>query len=91
MACRNASNSPVISGNFGAGTGATIGKVLGMSRAMKSGLGTAFLELPTGLKVGAIFAVNAFGNVIDEAGKVLGGVRGEEKGIFCSAVKTILS
>ena len=45
-ACKNANNSPVISGNIGAGTGATVGKILGMERAMKSGLGSAYMELP---------------------------------------------
>ena len=57
---------------------------------MKSGLGSGFLELVKGIKVGAIFAVNAFGNVLDETGKVIAGVRGEEKGTFYSAVEKIL-
>src|SRR5690349_5193941 len=52
-------------GNVGAGTGASIGKMFGISLAMKSGLGTASMEIGGGVIVGAIVAVNAFGDVID--------------------------
>lgn len=55
---------PDLQGNVGAGTGATVGKLNGFDRAMKGGLGTAALQLGT-LKVGAIAAVNACGNVYD--------------------------
>src|ERR687889_2081374 len=52
-------------GSVGAGTGATVGKVLGMDRAMKGGLGSASAHLADGLVVGALSAVNAFGEVRD--------------------------
>ena len=66
-------------GNVGAGCGATVGKALGMDRAMKAGLGTASVRLPDGLIVGAIVAVNAYGHVVDPAtGKILAGPRGED-------------
>lgn len=70
-------------GNVGAGCGATVGKVLGMERAMKAGLGTASVKLPDGLVVGAVVAVNAFGHVVDpETGKILAGPRGEDGSIL---------
>jgi L-aminopeptidase/D-esterase-like protein len=63
-------------GSVGAGTGATVGKVLGMERAMKGGLGSASVRLDGGLVVGALAAVNAFGDVRDpETGRVLAGPR----------------
>ena len=51
-------------GNYGAGCGATVGKLAGMERSMKGGLGTAACSLGN-LKVGALVAVNACGNIID--------------------------
>ena len=66
-------------GSVGAGTGATVGKVLGMDRAMKGGLGSASAHLADGLIVGAIAAVNAFGEVRDpQTRKVLAGPRLED-------------
>jgi L-aminopeptidase/D-esterase-like protein len=75
-AASNANSGPVAEGNFGAGTGATLGKILGMGGAMKSGLGTASLQIGGGVLVGAIVAVNAFGDVLDPAtGQILAGAR----------------
>jgi L-aminopeptidase/D-esterase-like protein len=63
-------------GSVGAGTGATVGKVLGMERAMKGGVGSASVWLDGGLVVGALAAVNAFGGVRDpDSGKILAGPR----------------
>jgi len=74
-----ASAGPVAEGNVGAGAGATIGKMMGMGRAMKGGLGTAALALPDGLVVATLVAVNAYGDVIDPAtGRVVAGVRTED-------------
>lgn len=71
-----ASPGPVPEGSVGAGAGATVGKLLGMARAMKGGVGSAALTLPGGLTVAALVAVNALGDVIDPAtGKVIAGVR----------------
>ena len=58
-ACQNASRQPPAEGNVGAGMGATVGKVLGPGGAMKSGLGTASIDIGGGAIVGAIVAVNA--------------------------------
>lgn len=67
---------PVTEGNAGAGTGATVGKIFGLGGAMKSGLGSASLEIGGGLIVGAIVAVNAFGDVLDaDTGGILAGAR----------------
>jgi L-aminopeptidase/D-esterase-like protein len=66
----------VAEGNVGAGTGATVGKIMGLKQAMKAGLGTASVDLGEGLVVGAIVAVNAFGDVIDpQTGQIIAGAR----------------
>jgi L-aminopeptidase/D-esterase-like protein len=74
-----ASAEPVTEGSVGAGAGATVGKMRGLSHAMKGGVGTAAVALPTGLIVAALVAVNAYGDVIDPAtGAVVAGVRTED-------------
>jgi L-aminopeptidase/D-esterase-like protein len=63
-------------GCVGAGTGATIGKLFGMSRAMKSGIGSWTVSLPGGLLVSGLVALNAVGDVRDPAtGKLIAGAR----------------
>jgi L-aminopeptidase/D-esterase-like protein len=64
QACVNAGCSPCKQGCIGAGTGATVGKILGPERAMKSGLGCHAVQVGA-LKVGAVVAVNCLGDVID--------------------------
>jgi len=72
-----ATDKAVAEGNVGAGTGASIGKILGMKSAMKSGIGTFTVALGGGVLVSALAAVNAMGDVIDPTtGKVIAGVRG---------------
>lgn len=74
-ACKAASANPPSEGNFGAGAGATVGKLFGGKRAMKGGLGTASVKVG-GLTVGAIVAVNAVGDITDPAtGKLIAGAR----------------
>lgn len=81
QACQNASNLPPAEGNVGAGTGATVGKILGMTQAMKSGIGSASMEIGAGVVVGAIVAVNAFGDVIDpQNGQIIAGARAANVG-----------
>jgi L-aminopeptidase/D-esterase-like protein len=71
-----ATADPVKEGAVGAGTGATVGKILGMKQAMKSGIGSGLVELKGGVVVAAMAAVNAFGDVRDPAsGKIIAGVR----------------
>jgi L-aminopeptidase/D-esterase-like protein len=75
-ACLAASSEPPEEGSVGAGSGATVGKILGMGQAVKSGIGSASLEIGGGIVVGALAAVNAFGDVIDpENGRILAGAR----------------
>lgn len=73
-ACAAASAQPPTQGNVGAGAGATVGKLFGFEQAMKGGIGSASLQLGEA-RVGAIVAVNAVGDVIDEHGQVLAGAR----------------
>jgi len=76
QACLAATQDPVSEGTVGAGTGATVGKILGMGLATKGGLGSASLCLEKGLIVGALAVVNAFGDVIDpQTATVLAGPR----------------
>jgi L-aminopeptidase/D-esterase-like protein len=78
QACRNATNEACAEGNVGAGAGATVGKVLGMARAMKSGLGCHAIQVGA-LKIGALVAVNCLGDVIDpETGERLAGLLNED-------------
>jgi L-aminopeptidase/D-esterase-like protein len=71
-----ATDAPVVEGCVGAGTGATVGKILGMKQAMKSGMGSYTVALPSGVLVAALVAVNAFGDVRDPAtGKIVAGAR----------------
>ena len=60
-----ASSGAVAEGNVGAGTGASVGKIFGNAGAMKSGLGSASVDIGGGVIVGALVAVNAFGDVVD--------------------------
>ncbi|MEJ2586034.1 MAG: P1 family peptidase [Deltaproteobacteria bacterium] len=78
QACANAQGFTLSEGNVGAGAGATVGKLLGMERAMKSGLGAYGLQAGE-VKIGALVAVNCLGDVIDPAtGEVLAGVLAED-------------
>ena len=95
-ACVNAGDSAPAQGSVGAGTGATVGKMLGMERAMKGGVGTASITLDEGtpadgtnggmndgLTVGAIVAVNAIGGVYDPAsGRIIAGPRNDDGAIL---------
>jgi len=78
-ACQNASAARPQEGNAGAGMGCTVGKILGPGQAMKGGIGTASADLGGGVVVGAIVAVNAFGDVV-ENGKIVAGARSKNIG-----------
>ena len=64
-------------GNYGAGTGASVGKYKGPQRMMKGGLGASAVEVGE-LQVGAISAVNALGDVFDQKGRQLAGLLSED-------------
>ncbi len=75
-AAASAKSGDFAQGSVGAGTGATVGKALGLERSMKGGLGSASVELDGGLVVGALAAVNAFGGILDPGtGKIMAGPR----------------
>jgi len=77
-ACVNAETGDSAQGNVGAGAGASVGKIYGMNRAMKSGLGSYALK-EKNLKVGALVAVNCLGHVIDpHTGERLAGPLSED-------------
>lgn len=73
-ACDTASSSGIAEGSVGAGTGATVGKIAGPSRAMKGGFGCAVTR-GTRWHVGAAAVVNALGDVRDGSGRIIAGAR----------------
>jgi len=88
-ACIDSTSGEFHRGNIGAGTGATVGKVFGMRYAMKAGLGTASLTLARRIKVGAVVAVNALGDVRDPIGKIIAGARNPEGTGFADTEKVM--
>jgi L-aminopeptidase/D-esterase-like protein len=70
----DAAGTEVAEGSVGAGTGATVGKALGIEHAMKGGVGTWAVRQGD-LVVGAVAVVNAYGDVVDAQGRVLAGAR----------------
>lgn len=81
-ACEAASDD-VDMGSVGAGTGATVAKALGIEHALKGGIGTAAERTASGITIGALVAVNSWGEVVDpESGIVIAGPRGDASGSF---------
>src|SRR5947208_6593973 len=71
-----ATTDAVKQGAVGAGTGATVGKIFGMPQAMKSGIGSFTVSLSETVRVAALVAVNALGDVRDpETGRLIAGAR----------------
>jgi len=88
-ACESANDGPVPEGCVGVGAGATIGKLLGAAGAMKSGVGSAVVKTLDGLVVGALAAVNAFGDVLGpETSEIIAGCRNPSGG-FVDTAKVI--
>ncbi len=88
-AASRAKGGRVAEGNVGAGTGATVAKLLGPDRSLKGGLGTASAVGPRGLVVGAIVATNAGGLIFDpKTGELVAGPR-EDGGGFVSLAHTL--
>jgi L-aminopeptidase/D-esterase-like protein len=73
-ACEAASDAAPAMGRVGAGAGAMVGKLWGIERAMPGGIGSASLTVD-GITVGALVAVNAIGDVLDEQGGLIAGAR----------------
>lgn len=80
-ACQIANNIELKQGNYGAGCGATVGKIRGSEFCTKGGIGSYSIKLDNGLVVSAIIAVNAFGDVY-ENGQVIAGVLNDDKNDF---------
>jgi len=79
-ACEAATTDPVVQGSVGAGTGARIGAFKGSEYATKGGIGSAAMDLGDGLYVAALAAVNAVGDVIEDDGTIIAGLRTEPGG-----------
>ena len=89
-ACQAATAEAVAEGSVGAGTGATVGKLLGPKFATKCGLGTASVRIDRGIVVGALVAVNAFGDVLDaHTGKIIAGTRRPVVGGFLNTAEAL--
>jgi L-aminopeptidase/D-esterase-like protein len=86
-ACAAASVHDVAEGRVGAGTGATVGKLLGHESAMPGGIGSWALE-SAGFRVGALVAVNAFGDVLSADGRIIAGARAPD-GHFLDTARTL--
>lgn len=77
-ACQIANDSVLKLGNYGAGCGATVGKIKGPNYAMKGGIGSYSIRLDNGLIVSALIAVNAFGDIY-ENGNIIAGTLNDDK------------
>jgi L-aminopeptidase/D-esterase-like protein len=85
-----AAATAVQEGSVGADAGATVGKYLGMSRAMKGGVGSAAITTADGTIIAALVVVNALGDIIDPAsGKIVAGIRKAQGGGF-EDVRTLI-
>ena len=90
LAAEAASADVVEMGSVGAGAGATVGKMLGASRAMRGGLGSAAISLEDGLVIGALAAVNCLGDVVDPStGDIVAGARKADGGGFADSMMVL--
>lgn len=77
-------------GNIGAGTGASVGKLLGMKQAMKSGLGVHAIQVGD-LKIAAVVVVNAFGDIFDSSNaQKIAGLMDPERKVFWDLEETFV-
>ncbi|WP_085508614.1 P1 family peptidase [Thalassobacillus devorans] len=90
-ACKNAYQTQgIMEGNAGAGTGASIGKILGPDHAMKSGLGSYAIQAAD-VQIGAMVAVNSFGDIVSpHDGKRMAGVYDKERLTLLSTENILL-
>jgi L-aminopeptidase/D-esterase-like protein len=92
-AAASATTDAVPQGTVGAGTGAICGAFSGKALATKGGLGSASMDVGNGVIVAALVAVNAVGDVLDEQGNILAGLRSPEGGFagMLNAMKTVIT
>lgn len=84
MACTSASADAPLTGRVGAGTGATVGKALGMQFAMPGGIGSSCIVLGDGVYIAALAVVNALGDIYDHhTGKLLAAARINGEFVLC--------
>jgi len=89
-ACLAASDKQVAEGCVGAGTGATVGKILGIERAIKSGVGTASQEIGNGIVIAALVVANAVGDVVNfKTGELIAGPREEHNKGFLNTTELL--
>ena len=80
-AAASASSAAPAEGNAGAGMGASVGKMFGLGLSMKAGVGTASIDIGGRVIVGALVAVNAWGDVIDpQTNEIIAGLRSGKVG-----------
>lgn len=89
QACENAASGPLQQGAVGAGTGASVGKLFGIERGMKGGLGSAS-RFSKDIVVGALVVVNAYGDVTDPEGNILAGCRDSPESLETADAKHLL-
>ncbi len=90
IACVAAHRERVEQGAVGAGTGATVGKILGADGAMAGGVGSAAVVLASGVMVAALAVANAVGDVVDfETGQIIAGARRTD-GTFANTMSVML-
>lgn len=89
-ACQAASTEEHGRGNVGAGVGCSVGKLLGIERACRGGLGQASMALPGGVMIAALMAVNAVGDVVDPVdATIIAGARDLETNQFVDAQRVL--
>lgn len=91
MAAKAATSNRVKSGTIGVGTGCRVGALAGNARATKGGLGSSSIVLSNNLIVSALFAVNAVGDVYNDDGTILGGLRDAETGRFVGTLNAMMA
>ena len=90
QACLAAIPNNYVSGRIGAGTGATVGKIVPNAYHMTAGLGFASISLPDGVEVSAYVVVNAIGDVRDECNRIIAGSK-LPGGEFADCTKLLLA
>ena len=92
QAARQAMENPNYrDGNYGAGCGATVGKIHGMATCMKSGIGSYAVKLGE-LRIGALVAANALGDVFDwKTGKQVAGLLSDDRSGLRSTTEAMKS
>ncbi len=89
-ACVAAGAHAPAQGSVGAGAGATVGKLFGIERAMKGGIGMASVRVGA-VTMAALVAVNAIGDIVDADGSILAGARSENGTSFARSTASLLA